>query len=74
MNDRSRCMASKDGTLGGDRCQEPATHLSHVGRRCARHAEELKEALRNPETLGNLFAGGRARTELEIARIIVPLS
>ena len=67
-------MASKDGTLGAPRCQETATHLSHVGRRCEKHAEELRQALRNPNTLGNILCEDRARTEEEIARIIVPLT
>lgn len=55
-------------------CQAPATHLGHLGRRlCEVHAEELRKALRNPNTLGNILAGGRARTEEEIARMVVRL-
>lgn len=73
MIDVTRCMASADGELGGPRCQELATHESVMGRRCTRHAEELREALRNPNTLGNVLTGGRARTEEEIARLVVEL-
>lgn len=85
--DTSRCMAQRDATpdvpgqtfidrirsLGGPRCQEPATHETVMGRRCARHAEELRQALRDPRTLGNILAGDRARTEEEIARLVVEL-
>jgi hypothetical protein len=70
--DRSRCMAALDPiTLGGPRCQEPATHDSIVGRRCAAHAEELRQALRSPNTFINVLSG--VRTEEEIARLVVPL-
>jgi hypothetical protein len=44
-----------------------------MGRRCAHHAEALRESLRRSDTLGNVFAGRRARTEEEIARMIVEL-
>jgi hypothetical protein len=72
--DRSRCMAPRDdASFGGPRCQEPATHKSIMGRCCARHAEALRESLRSPNTLGNIFAGRRARTEEEIARMVVEL-
>lgn len=74
MIDRSRCMAPRDdASFGGPRCQEPATHETIMGRRCARHAETLRESLRRSDTLGNVFAGRRARTEEEIARMIVEL-
>jgi len=83
--DRSRCTAPRDAppdvpgqtfidrlrSLGGPRCQEPATHATCMGRRCARHAEELRQSLRNPHTLGNVLTG--ARTEEEIARLVVAL-
>jgi hypothetical protein len=59
--------------LGGPRCQEPATHETVLGRRCAHHAEELRQSLRDPHTTGNILAGGRARTEEEIARLVVEL-
>jgi hypothetical protein len=73
--DRSRCMALRDGaSLGGPRCQEPATHETVMGRRCTRHAEAFREALRDPNTIGNVLSGGRARTEKEIARMVVELS
>ena len=74
MIDRSRCMAPKNRSeLGGPRCQEPATHDSVFGRCCEVHAEELREALRSPNTVGNLLTGGRPRTEDEIARLVVEL-
>ena len=57
----------------GPLCQDVATHDTVMGRRCARHAEECREALRNPRTLGNVLAGGRARTDEEIARLVVEL-
>jgi hypothetical protein len=41
-----------------------------MGRRCARHAEELRAALRDPNTLGNVLAGGKARTEEQIALLV----
>lgn len=85
MIDTSRCMAPREAppdatpeqtfidrlrSLGGPRCQEPATHATVMGRRCARHAEELRQSLRDPNTLGNILAGGRARTEEEIAAMV----
>lgn len=60
-------------SLSSSPAKEPATHNSPLGRRCARHAEELREALRNPRALGNVMAGGRARTEEEIAELVVGL-
>lgn len=72
MIDRNRCMASGDGAIGGHRCQAPATHNSNHGRLCARHAEDLRCALRKPNTVGNILTG-RARTEEEIARLVVEL-
>ena len=72
MIDRSRCMAALNpSTFGGPRCQEPATHDSIVGRRCALHAEELRRALRDPSTFINVLSG--ARIEEEVARLVVPL-
>lgn len=85
--DTTRCMAPREEppdvpgqtfigkirSLGGPRCQEPATHETVMGRRCAHHAEELRQSLRNPHTLGNVLTGGRARTEEEIARLVVAL-
>jgi len=87
MIDRSRCMAPRDAlpedpgqtfidwlrSLGGPRCQEPATHATCMGRRCAHHAEELRRNLRNPHALGNVLCDGRRRTEEEIARLVVEL-
>jgi len=69
MIDRSKCMASCDGSLGGPRCQDAATHESVWGRRCTKHADELKKRLRDPSTLGNIIAG-RARTEEEIGKMV----
>lgn len=87
MIDTSRCMAPREEppdvpeqtfidkirSLGAPRCQEPATHETVLGRRCAHHAEELQQSLRDPNTLGNVLAGRRARTEEEIARLVVAL-
>lgn len=74
MIDTDRCMAKRDGAwIFGDRCQEPATHNTLMGRRCAHHAEEMRKALRDPNTLGNVLAGDRARTEEEIARLVVEI-
>ena len=73
MIDRSRCMAPHDeSTLGGPRCQEPATHITVLGRRCIRCAEDLRRAMRDPNTFINVVLG-RARTEEEIAKLVVPL-
>jgi hypothetical protein len=73
MIDQSRCMAQRDGEpLGGARCQAPATHLSYLGRRCVRHAEELRRSLRNANTLGNILSGG-VPSEEKIARLVVEL-
>jgi hypothetical protein len=74
MIDRTLCMAPLDRSmLGGPRCQKPATHDSIFGRCCAQHAEELRQALRDPSTFGNILAGDRPRTENEIARMVVEL-
>jgi len=74
MIDRTLCMAPRDrSVLGGPRCQAPATHDTVMGRRCTPHAEEMRRALRDPDTFGNLLAGARARTEEEIARMVVEL-
>jgi hypothetical protein len=71
MIDPTRCMAPKNRSeLGGPRCQEPATHDSIFGRCCTPHAEELREALRSPDMIGNLLAEDRSRTEEEIARLV----
>lgn len=71
MIDRNKCMAPRDNTpIGGARCQEKATHETYLGRRCALHAESMRINLRNPNTLGNILGGGRARTEEEIACLI----
>jgi hypothetical protein len=51
-------------------CQEPATHESKLtGRLCAHHAEEQREALRNPNALLNVIRK-RASTEEEIALLV----
>jgi hypothetical protein len=73
MIDRARCTALlEDAMFGGPRCQELATHDSFVGHRCARHAEELRRALRSPNTLINIRRG--PRSESEIAQMVVELS
>lgn len=71
--DRKRCMDARNAEeLGGPRCQESSTHTTYVGRRCARHAEEMRQALRNPNVLVNVLKG-RVHTEEEISRLIVEL-
>lgn len=72
MIDTKRCMAKRDGApiFSAERCQAPATHETIMGRRCALHAEELRASLRNPNTLGNILAGGVARTEEQIAMLV----
>ena len=74
--DRKRCMAPKvEGFagLGGERCGQPATHQSAiVARLCTTHANLLRERLRNPDTVANVLLG-RARTEEEIAKLVVEL-
>lgn len=71
MIDLKKCMAPRDDApIGGARCQAAATHETLMGRRCALHAEALRINLRNPKTLGNVLAGGRARTEEEIAVLV----
>lgn len=67
-------MNLRDGeSIGGARCQDTATHVTVLGCRCARHAEELRAALRDPLSVGNVLKG-RARTEEEIACMVRPLS
>lgn len=74
MIDKSRCMAKQDGApIGGPRCQAPATHETIMGRRCSRHAESLRRALRSPNVLGNVVLG-RPRTEDEIKELVTELS
>lgn len=75
MIDLKKCMAHRDGEpiFSADLCQEPATHFSVSGRRCARHAEAMKQAMRNPATFANVILG-RVRTEEEIARLVVELN
>lgn len=74
MIDHNRCMALRtkllDGEFLGARCQEPAPYQTPFGRHCTHHAEALRKSLRNPDMLGNVLAGGRARTEEEIALLI----
>jgi hypothetical protein len=75
MIDIKRCMAARDGEQwdSSHRCQAPATHTTVMGRRCHRHAEELRQAMRNSATTMNVLAGGRARTEEEIERLVMLL-
>lgn len=75
MIDRTRCMAlvgplkTISDFFNREFCQEPTTHTGDGNRLCALHAEELRQALRNPHTLGNVILG-RARTEEEIALLV----
>lgn len=72
--DRTRCMAPRNGEeFGGSRCQESATHSTYLGRRCAHHAEAIRRAMRNSNTLANVLNGKRARTEEEITRLVKEL-
>jgi hypothetical protein len=72
--DRNRCMAPFfDPSLGGVRCQKPAMHQTLFGRHCTIHAEALRKSLRDPDMLGNVLAGGRARTEEEIDLLVKEL-
>lgn len=79
MIDPSRCTASRDGEIFGELCQQPATHRTPFGRRCEKHAEAFKIALRDPNSLANVLACSktreplRARTEEEIARFVTRL-
>jgi hypothetical protein len=67
-------MAKQDGApFGGPRCQAPATHDTIIGRRCPRHAEALRRALRSPYVLGNVVLG-RPRTEDEIKQLVTELT
>jgi hypothetical protein len=77
MIDRTRCMRNNSSlaNLFSSEplkfCQEPATYESKLtGRLCARHAEEQRQVIRNPNTLGNVLAGGKARTEEQIAMLV----
>jgi hypothetical protein len=65
-------MRAAPSELGGPRCQAAATHEAHGSRLCATCAARLRQSLRDPHTLGNVIFG-RARTEEEIARIVVEL-
>jgi hypothetical protein len=71
--DRFKCLASKDGSVGGDRCQAEPSHDSWLGPRCESHARELKEALRRSDSLVNVLSGWhRGRTEEEIDKVVIP--
>ena len=75
MIDCERCMAPADrNVLGGARCQKVATHTGVFGALCETCAELERRMYRNPNTLGNMIAGGRARTEEEIARLVRPIA
>jgi hypothetical protein len=76
MIDPKRCTAPVEGGLRGvllgPLCQAVATHETPSGRRCARHAEELRQALGKPNTLFNILAGERLSEE-QLDRMIVEL-
>lgn len=61
--------------LSYEPCGKPATHLAYWETKplCAEHAEQLRVALRSDNSLGNVLAGGRARTEEEIERMVRPI-
>lgn len=55
-------------------CGKPAQFRTFDGKAlCPEHAEALRVALANPDTLGNVMLG-RAHTPGEIARLIVPIN
>jgi hypothetical protein len=66
----SKCMGPKDQRLFADRCFAEATHITIHGPRCTPCAEIFRQSLRDPNTLGNILAGNRARTEEEINRMV----
>ena len=74
MIDTKKCMAKRDGEpiFTAHRCQAVAPYATVMGRRCSKHAEELRQALRNPATTMNVIVG-RARTEEEIERLVMLL-
>jgi hypothetical protein len=73
MIDRFKCLASKNGSVGGERCQAEPSHDSWLGPRCEPHARELKEALRRSDSLVNVLSGWhRGRTEEEIDKVVIP--
>lgn len=63
----------KDGQLGGERCGKPAVYDTPLGPRCEACSEEFRRMARDPNTVINILAGGRARTEEEIARLLRPI-
>jgi hypothetical protein len=63
-------MGPKDQQLFAERCLAEATHITIHGARCTKCAEQFKESLRDPNTLGNILAGNRARTEEEISKMV----
>jgi hypothetical protein len=62
-----------DYILGYEPCGDLATHMFSGKPLCPKHAELFREALRSPDSLGNVVAG-RARTEDEIAAMVEPIS
>lgn len=56
-------------------CGAPATHVAYDGSKplCGAHAEELKAALADPDTLGNVLAGC-PRSPEEIQLLVRPLA
>lgn len=60
--------------LGYEPCGKPATHVAYGGSKplCDDHAEELRRAMKLPDTVANI-ARGRAATDEEIARMVQPI-
>jgi hypothetical protein len=54
------------------RCGRPATWRTTFGPRCDAHAELLRKAMADPNTMMSIIAG-RPRTAAEIADLIVPI-
>jgi len=61
--------------LAYEPCGRPATHTSYDDNKplCDEHAEELRAGLRSPNSIGNILAGGRPRTEEEIVLMVRPI-
>ena len=52
-----KCLACKDGRLGGARCLAPAVYLTKTGiPNCHKHAEEFIDAILSPYTIVGVLA------------------
>lgn len=57
-----------------ERCGKPAMFESPLGDYCEACAEKLRERMRNPNMALNVLAGGGARTEEQIAKLVRPIN